>query len=137
MVKGFHRFLISIILSVIASTAGFAAQEFSVQLGNDYLLETDYNIKTNLVSDPSIITLSPFFTIFNDKNVLLLHPNKVGKTNFTIYLDKDSVSFTVNVKPSKGQVDTKPIELDNFEVNLLDTPPAFGTPDKSPKDGGK
>lgn len=126
-------FLISLIfLSIILSSANFclANEDLEVKLGNDYLIATDKTIKTTIVTDEKIITLEPFFTIFNEKNVILLHPQKVGKTTFTIFLDTSDVTFNITVRPSTSTLNTRTIHKNIFEIMLLDSPPDLeGEPD--------
>lgn len=119
------------ILLCFGACACFAAEDFQVQLGQDYLIETDKNVSYSLVADPSILTLSPFFTIFNEKNVLLLHPQKVGKTNFTVFLDGPDLTFNVVVKSTP--VNFKTISKSDYEIMLLDAPPNIFIPNLAPK----
>lgn len=113
----------------------FANEKLEIQVGNDYLITTDKIVTSSFVADNSIATLTPFFTIFNEKNVLLLHPQKVGKTSFTIFSDKSDTIFDLTVKsnkPAEKPVDkpaNKP-ESDfqettkgDFEIMLFDAPP--------------
>lgn len=100
-----------------------AAENVTIKMGNDYIITTAKTIKANEVSNPSIITVSPFFTIFNEKNVLLLHPAKVGKTNLTFFLKDGSISFEIIVKPNSKEKTIESVKKGDFEFNLLDSPP--------------
>ena len=100
-------------------------EKFEIQLGQDYLMTTDQKIQTVAIANPDIITISPFFTIFNEKNILLLHPSKVGETNFTIFLDNSDAAFHVSVKPTQKNSEFKTIQKGVFEIMLLDSPPDF------------
>lgn len=100
-----------------------AAEVINVNLGNDYIITTDKTVKANEVSNPAILTISPFFTIFNEKNVLLLHPSKVGKTNLTFFMENSTASFEIVVKPSTKDKSVDVIKKGDFEFNLLDAPP--------------
>lgn len=117
--------IIIICLLFLSSNVCFAAEALELQMGNDYLITSDKNMSTTLVANPDILTLSPFFTIFNEKNVLLLHPQKIGKTSFTIFIGKNDTSFNVKIIPQKSTPDNRTIEMGDFEIMLLDTPPAF------------
>lgn len=114
-------FLICLLL--FSANICLANETLEIQMGNDYLITTDENVRTTFVSNPDIIALNPFFTIFNEKNVLLLHPEKIGKTCFTIFLDNTGVLFDVTVKPGKTQPDTKTQNRNVFEIMPLDAPP--------------
>lgn len=111
----------------------FAAEQLEIQFGKDYLITTDESIKTTIVENNSIVTLTPFFTIFNEKNVLLLHPVAIGATKFTIFLDKSDTIFNVEVKSAKKDSDFKTIQKGSFEIMLLDAPPDLNDVEFSPK----
>lgn len=122
-----YIFLIGLILfSIVLSSANFclADETLEIQLGNDYLITSDKTIKTTFVSDERILTLEPFFTIFNEKNVWLIHPQKVGKTNLTLFLDKSDVTFNVTVRPHSQTINNKIIHKNIFEIMPLDIPPS-------------
>jgi len=122
-IKTIIRNIFLICLLVLGTNNCFANENLEIQLGTDYLITTDENVRTTFVADPDIITLSPFFTIFNEKNVLLLHPEKVGKASFTIFLDNTGVLFDVTVKQNKTQPDARSLNKDVFEIMPLDAPP--------------
>lgn len=117
------KLFLILFLFIFSNGGCLAAEQFEVQLGKDYLVTTDEYIKTTLVENNSIVTLNPFFTIFNEKNVLLLHPVALGKTNFTIFLTNSDAIFNVEVKPNKKDSDTNTIQKGVFEIMLLDAPP--------------
>lgn len=121
--KSVFKKILLILMFFLSTNLCIAAEELQIELGNDYLITSDKNVKTTLIASPKIITLSPFFTIFNEKNVLLLHPERVGKTSFTIFLDKSEVVFSVTVKPQTKNPNTKTITKGCFEIMLLDAPP--------------
>lgn len=103
----------------------FAAETLSFSLGYDYIITTDEPIKANLVDNSEILSVNPFFTIFNEKNVLLAHPQKVGKTLVTLLGDKNNIVLDVTVNPENAACTFKPVKKDWFEVTLLDQPPTF------------
>lgn len=126
-------FLFSIVLSGVNFC--LADETMEIQLGNDYLITTDKTIKTTLVSDEKVLTIEPFFTIFNEKNVWLIHPQKIGKTNFTLFLDNSDVTFNVTVRPISS-MNNKTIHKNIFEIMPLDSPPSVEDElelDKPPK----
>lgn len=112
-----------ILALILSSTFCFGAETLTLNLGSDYLIATDNPIKANSVENPSILTINPFFTIFNEKNIMLLHPEKLGKTLLTFFLDNGDISFNVTVKAKNTPCVFKPIKKNGFEVTLLDQPP--------------
>lgn len=121
--KSVFKKILLILMFFLSTNLCIAAEEIQIELGNDYLITSDKNVKTTLIANPKIITLSPFFTIFNEKNVLLLHPERVGKTSFTIFLDKSKVIFNLTVKPKSQKPNSNTITKGCFEIMLLDAPP--------------
>lgn len=118
------KFII-IYLFLVSSNVCFAAESIELQMGNDYLITCDKNMSTSIVANPDILTISPFFTIFNEKNVLLIHTQKIGKTSFTIFIGKNDTAFNVNIIPQRSTPDNSTIEKGDFEIMLLDAPPSF------------
>lgn len=136
---------IFIFIFVIFISSGFclANEELEVQLGKDYLLTTDKLVISAFISDPTIVTLTPFFTIFNEKNIYMIHPQKVGKTNFTVFCKDGDFTFNITVKPEKPELKLKEISNKDFEILMLDIPPDFGkfnlnkTPKNKSEEGTK
>lgn len=116
-------FFIGILL--LSSTICFAAENLEIPVGNDYLITSDAKIIKSTVEDSKILTLSSFFTIYDEKNVLLLHPLKAGKTRFTIALKDKTINFNVTVRANKKATDGETIKKNNFEIMQLDSPPKF------------
>lgn len=115
------------LISIFLSGANFclADETLEIQLGSDYLITSDKTIKTTFVSDERVLTLEPFFTIFNEKNVWLIHPQKVGKTNLTLFLDKSDITFNITVRPHSSTMNDKTIHKNIFEIMPLDSPPSI------------
>lgn len=101
----------------------FAAKAFEIQMNTDYLITTEDSAKKITVANPEILTITPFCTIYNEKDVMMLHPEKIGKTSFTIFLEGKSKTFSVIVTPEKKGAGFKPIQENGFEIILLDNPP--------------
>lgn len=118
--KNIIKNILLILIFCLATGSVCLAESFDVNLGQDYLMTTEKTIQTTKVDNPDILTLSPFFTIFNEKNVLLLHPQKIGKTNITIFVDSKSVTFEAIVK-QQGAASN--FHSGDFDVILLDEPP--------------
>lgn len=123
----------------INSCANFclAAGTIQVQLGSDYLITTGKSVKTSLVTNPELVSLTPFFTIFNEKNVLLLHPKKAGQTYITIFLKDGDASFNVIVKSDKNSHEFDNQQIGDFEIMLFDAPPSMKAVSPAIKSGGR
>ena len=116
--------LILILIFFGVGNSSYSTEFLTVHLGQDYLMTTTKTVTISSVSNPQILSLNPFFTIFNEKNVLLLHPQKVGKTLMTIFLDNGSTTFEVTVKP-KSEMPFANLIKGDFEILLLDEPPVI------------
>lgn len=141
--KILSKIFIFIFIILLSSSFCIANEELEVQIGKDYLLTTDKLVISAFVSNPSIINLCPFFTIFNEKNVYMIHPQKVGKTSFTVFCKDGDFIFNISVKPEKPELKLKEISNKDFEILMLDIPPDFGkfnidkTPKTKPEEGSK
>jgi len=121
-----------LILAIILSAASCIASEtVNLNFGSDYLVTTEKTINTSNVNNHEILTLSPFFTIFNEKNVFLLHPLKVGKTNITFFIGNTAVSFDIVIKQKGLNKSADNIKKGNFEFLLLDSPPVIDDVEES------
>lgn len=115
--------LISLGLIFIASPA-FAVDFVDLEIDEDYLIITDKVIKKIEIADLSIIEIKPFFTILNEKNLMLLNPKKVGKTSFSFLSDDEKFDFEIVIKPNKKEFnDFKLTTKSGFDFLLLDKPP--------------
>ena len=112
-----------ILVFILSPAFCFGADTLNLNLERDYLVTTEKAIKSNNVENPQILSASPFFTIFNEKNMLMVHPKKVGKTNFTIFLDNTEVVFSISVKPKNTQLTFCSCQKNGVEFTLLDLPP--------------
>ena len=56
----------------------------------------------------------------NNKNTLIVHPLKQGKTNFSVLKNgKEKLIFDVEIQENKTKIE----EVKNFEILSLDNPP--------------
>ncbi len=117
--------IILLTIFLLFGTNCFALESFEIHLGKNYILSTQSIVESLAVSDSEIINVSPFFTIFNEKNVILVQPLKIGKSNLTIFTDKGDVKFEIAVKPSVEHEELPLIENEIFELLLLDSPPVI------------
>jgi len=117
---------ICLILALILSPAiCFGAEALNINLGNAYLITTEYPTNASVVANPAILTINPFFTIFNEKNILLIHPEKVGKTLLTLFQTDKNIILDISVTAKESSKCFKPLKKDGFEVTLLDEPPVI------------
>lgn len=109
---------------LLGCNASFAAENLSLKLGNDYLITCDDSMDMVSMDNPSVLTISPFFTIYNEKNVLLLHPKKAGKVVVRITLsNKSETIFGITVEPAGSVENMTTVKKGVFEIILLDLPP--------------
>ena len=123
--KNFIKNIIFLFLILLIPQKIFAAEILDVNIGSDYVMSTEKPVSATTLDNPEIATVSPFFTIFNEKNVFLLHPQKLGSTTLTFFQGQQETVFRINVK-SKS---TAPVSCGNvmikgaFEISVLDCPP--------------
>ena len=115
------KFLLLLIFCLIPNVC-FAVESVEINLGKDYILTTNNTVNSIAVGNPEIFTINPFFTIFNEKNVLLLHPQKIGVSNLTFFQTNGDVSFVITVKPSNAKLPTC-FTKNGYDFSLLDSPP--------------
>lgn len=126
---------LAVLLLLLIGTSCFASQSLELQLERDYLLTSDINIKSVQTDDEDIVTISPFFTISNEKKVWLLHPRGIGKTKFSIVsADNSNNVFDLSVTPFNKKNTFRTYQRGEFEIMLLDKPPILKKPDDK---GGK
>lgn len=131
--------LFTVLTIITLIKPALAGETIQLQLGQDYIITTEKKVGSSFVKDEKILTLAPFFTIFNEKNVLILHPKTLGKTEFRIFCEEKEYIFDTEVK-SKIENEQFPIKKDIFEIHLLDIPPSLNdlkNYDKTNPSGGK
>ena len=94
---------------------------------------TDISIQHN-----DIIDVFPLITVMNEKNTLIVHPLKKGKTKFSILKDKkDKYIFDVTVTEESTKIEPK----EGFDILNIDCPPSsyeyYFDLDLPPYDTGK
>ena len=100
------------ILFIIALTLSAQAYEDCIVTNSGKL--TDINIEDNTVID-----VFPIVTIMNEKNTLIVHPLKSGRTRFcALKNNKNVVLFEVAVTDMETTINAP----DGFEVLSLDSP---------------
>ncbi len=96
----------------------------------EYLLTTTDKLTDIKVEDKQIVDVYPIVTIMNNKNNLIIHPNKVGETKFSVVKNSEKYEFNVKITEDDIQIESKEgftiISIDNFPPILdcnLDLPP--------------
>lgn len=104
------KFLISILILSVAQAV--YAYEDCIITNSGKL--TDINIEDN-----TIIDVYPIVTVMNEKNTLMVHPLKTGKTRFCVLKNNKSLAlFDAEI----DEFETKINAPDGFEVLTLDSP---------------
>lgn len=86
----------------------------------DCIINSDLKLTNIDIADKSMLEVSHLITIMNEKNTLMIHPLKIGKTSFSVLKDgQDKLSFQVEITEDKTIVSEQP----GCEVLGLDTPP--------------
>ena len=105
-------FLYTFIYSIFVIMPAFAFE--------DCVIMTKGRLTDIRIEDNSIIDVYPLITIMNEKNTLIIHPLKLGKTKFSILKDKkEKITFNVRVEENKTIID----EVDGFSILQIDEPP--------------
>lgn len=117
----YKSILLTIFLLLGASCS--AIESIEIDLDKNYILSTQRTVESLAVSKPDIVSVSPFFTIFNEKNVILIQPIKAGKFNLTVFTDKEDSVFEIIIKPAVGNKELPELQNEDFELFLLDVPP--------------
>ena len=85
----------------------------------DYLIINNGKLTDIKIEDNSIIDVFPMITISNDKNILIVRPLKVGKTNFcALKNNKDVILFNVEVKEDETIINN----VKGFDILSIDKP---------------
>ena len=86
----------------------------------DCIISTDGKLTDISIEHNDIIDVYPLITIMNEKNTLIVHPLKEGKTSFSVLKNgRDKKTFNVKVTPSNTFIEA----VEGFEIMPLDNPP--------------
>ena len=106
----FKNFLTTLIIFLTATSA-YAFQ--------DCIITNNGKLTDISIEDNTMIDVFPLVTVMNEKNTLIVHPRKVGKTRFCVLKNNKTISmFTVQV----DEFDTFVNAPEGFEVLTLDPP---------------
>lgn len=102
----------AIILSIFLTTLTVQAYEDCIVTNNGKL--TDISIEDNTVVD-----VFPLITVMNEKNTLIVHPLKSGKTRFCVLKNNKNIAmFTVEINEFNTIINAP----NGFDVLTLDPP---------------
>ena len=99
-----------------------AAEELQLNVNGDYLISTNHQINASSITNQDILVVEPFCTLFNEKNSLIIHPKREGKTQFILYMNDGKRIFNVNIS-AKYPRNKEGIKKGIFEVKAIDTTP--------------
>ncbi len=91
------------------------------QAFEDCVISADGKLSDIKIEQNDIIDVFPLYTIMNEKNTLIVHPLKEGKTRFCVLKNgKEIVMFNVEVTDKETKVENS----GGFDVFSIDAPPA-------------
>ena len=107
-----HHFVTILVMFLVCTQPSFAFE--------DCLISTDAKLTEIRIEHNDIIDVCPIFTLMNEKNMLYLHPLKVGESKFSVLKGgKNKYTFSVKVDSEKTTIE----DVDGFDILTVDTPP--------------
>lgn len=98
-----------------------AAMIMPVYALEDCIITSDTKMTDIEVENPDVIEVHTLVTVMNEKNTLVVHPLKIGKTSFSVMKDGVRVNFKVNIDDYETEVES----VNGYDVLPLDEPPEF------------
>ena len=117
----------------VAITVSILLTTLSVQAFEDCIITNNGKLTDISIEDNTIVDVYPLITVMNDKNTLIVHPLKTGKTRFCVLRNNKNISmfsievdeFNTRIKAPEGfEVLTIDPPTDEFEFKL-DAPPTL------------
>ena len=103
-------------IAILTGTMLSCSAVFSYE---DCIIASDGKLTNIKIEDNTVVDVCPLITIMNEKNILVVHPLKIGQTKVCILKnDKEIIDFEVNVKDHETIVE----EVEGLEVLTLDAP---------------
>ena len=91
----------------------------SAQAFEDCIVTNNGKLTDISIEDNTIVDVYPLITVMNEKNTLIVHPMKAGKTRFCVLKNNKNISmFTVEVNEFNTIINAP----DGFEVFSIDPP---------------
>ncbi len=132
------KYLLLIFIFLLNSNISFAIDKLTLEIDEDYLIVSDKTVKKTNIADESIFVVKPFFTILNEKKMLLLTPKKIGKSLIVFLTENERFEFEVTVKENRNQsIEYQVKKIKDFEFVKLDKPPVSFEIDEPPVGGVK
>lgn len=104
------------------SLALIALLSLPVYAFEDCVVSTNGKLSDIKIEQNDIIDVFPLYTIMNEKNTLIVHPLKEGKTRFCVLKNgKEIVVFNVGVTEENTVID----DVEGFDIFSVDIPPDF------------
>ena len=86
----------------------------------DCIISTNGKLTDIKIQHNDVIDVFPLITVMNEKNTLIVHPLKNGKTKFSVQKnEKEKVIFEVEISPEKTTIN----EVAGFDIFTIDCPP--------------
>lgn len=82
----------------------------------DYIIMSDFKIEKAYSNNNNIVEITPFYTIDNKKNTLILHSKNSGKTTVVFETEKSKILMDVIVDEDKTTLS----EIDGMQAFVLD-----------------
>ena len=102
------------LILVITALTTLSAQAFE-----DCIITTDGKLTDINIEDNTIIDVYPLVTVMNEKNTLIVHPLKQGKTRFCVLKNNKNLAlFDVNVYELETEINAP----EGYDVMTLDAP---------------
>ena len=90
------------------------------QAFEEYIIAADGKLTDISIENNKIVDVFPIVTIFNEKNMLMVHPLQKGETKFSVVKNgKQKFEFNVCVEDDRTKVEGS----DKFLILSLDLPP--------------
>lgn len=112
------KFVITLIAILLIQIPSFAFE--------DCIISSRAKMSNIKIEYNDIIDVYPIVTLMNEKNILIVHPLKEGKTRFIVTKGKkDTAFFNVTVKANETVIE----HAEGFEVYKIDAPPTGEEPE--------
>ena len=116
------KFLYAVLFMLIAANSSFAIDKIVVDENSSYLISTKSRVESVSVENPVIAGAQIFYTIYDERNNILLKPRKVGKTTIQLFEGDGCLSFEVYVKSSLKKP-FKTVMKAGYSIEQIDKPP--------------
>ena len=88
----------------------------------DCIITTNAKLTNIQIKNHDIIDVFPLITVMNDRNTLIIHPLKIGETEFSVLKNGKNIEL-FNVKVNEDETIVN--EVTGFDILQIDSPPGF------------